>query len=331
MWPRPIVIAHRGASADRPEHTLAAYELAIAQGADVIEPDLVATKDGHLVARHENDITHTTDVADHPQFQNRFRQQIIDGNTISGWFTEDFTLAELKQLRARERLPDLRPANRAYDIETIPTFAEILDLLARAEAQTGRRIGVYPETKHPSHFRRLGLPLEEPMLQLLHSHGRDKAGAFIQSFEVGNLQQLRRHTDLPLVQLIESGSPPPDRPDLSPENMLTLQGLTEIARYADGIGVDKSLLIARQSNGRLGEISNLVRDAHAAGLFVHAWTFRPENHFLPVEYRLGDDPAARGNSVGEILAFLQTGLDGIFSDSPAAAIRAREKLHARQS
>jgi glycerophosphoryl diester phosphodiesterase len=320
----PIVIAHRGASADRPEHTLMAYKLAIEQGADFIEPDLVSTKDGHLVARHENEISGTTDVADRPEFANRRTSRTIDGVKTEGWFTEDFTLAELKTLRARERLPQLR--STAYDgQEQVPTFAEILAMVKAEEARTGRRIGVYPETKHPSYFRGIGLPLEEPLLAALSRAGYTQASdpAFIQSFEVGNLEAIRPRTKLRLIQLMASDGGPPDRPGQSYADMRTAAGLKALARTVDGIGVEKPLVIPRTADGRLGNPTSLVADARAAGLKVHVWTFRPENFFLPAEHRIGENLGGRGNGVAEIQAYLAAGIDGIFSDSTADGVKAR--------
>ncbi len=321
----PLIIAHRGASADRPEHTLSAYRLAIRQGADIIEPDLVTSRDGHLVARHENEISATTDVADHPEFRDRHRQKTIDGEQFTGWFTEDFTLAELKTLRARERLPLLRPANTAFDGEDrIPTFVEILALVRAEEARHGRRIGIYPETKHPSHFRNLGLALEAPMLTLLqeHGYGAREDPVFIQSFEAGNLEMLRQQTSLRLVQLVAATGSPPDRPKTPFAQMMTAAGLRQLAHHVDGIGVEKSLVIPRGADGRLGTATSLVRNAHGAGLFVHGWTFRPENFFLPVDFHRGNNPAERGDAAGEIRAYLDAGLDGVFSDCVPEAVKA---------
>ena len=326
--PHPLLIAHRGASADRPEHTLAAYALAIEQGADFIEPDLVSTADGHLVARHENEISGTTDVAAHPEFAARRTVKMIDGNRIEGWFTENFTLAELKRLRARERIPLIRPANTAFDgRETVPTLAEILALVRSSEAKLGRRIGIYPETKHPSHFRSIGLPLEGRLLDTLRGHGyRDRDDpVFIQSFEADNLEWLRKQTRLRLIQLMSADGGPPDRPTASFAAMASPQGLMDLARHVDGIGVDKAMVIPRLADGRLGKPTQLVADAHAAGLLVHAWTFRPENAFLPAEYRHGDKPMVRGDGAGEIRAFLAAGIDGLFSDSTEVARAALEQ------
>ncbi len=318
----PIVIAHRGASADRPEHTLASYALAIEQGADFIEPDLVATKDHQLVARHENEISGTTDVAAHPEFANRKTTKAIDGQSVTGWFTEDFTLAELKTLRARERLPQLRTANTGFDgQETIPTLDEIIALAKAASARTGRVIGIYPETKHPSHFRALGLPLEPPLLAALAKAGwtRSDSPVFIQSFEAGNLKVLRGQTAVRLIQLIDSGTSADGE---AYDAMITPAGLKAIAAYANGIGPNRDLIIPRSANGTLGTPTSLVADAHAAGLQVHPWTFRPENYFLAKPFRSGDDPRGRGDAAGEIRLYLETGIDGVFSDLPAAAVAA---------
>ncbi len=316
----PIVIAHRGASGERPEHTIAAYELAIAQGADFIEPDLVLTKDGILVARHENEISGTTDIAAHPEFDGRKATKTIDGQRVTGWFTEDFTLAELKTLRARERLPRLRPANAAYDGRfQIPTFDEIVAL---AKAQ---KTGIYPETKHPGYFTSIGLPHEPRLLAALNAAGwtTPDAPVFIQSFEVGNLQRLARRTGVRLIQLVDSKGGPADRPDLTYASMVTPAGLAAIAAYAQGIGPDKALVIARSADGCSGAPTGLVAAAHAAGLAVHPWTMRAENAFLPAELRHGDDPKAHGDLRSEIRSFYAAGVDGVFSDFPGEAVAAR--------
>ena len=321
----PIVIAHRGASGERPEHTLGSYERAIDQGADYIEPDLVSTKDGVLVARHENEISETTDVAAHPEFADRKTTKTIDGQSLTGWFTEDFTLAELKTLRAKERLPQLRPANTAYDGQwDVPTLDEIIALVKRREQETGRRIGLYPETKHPSHFRALGLPLEERLVATLAKAGYDGADdpVFIQSFEVDNLKRLNAMTELPLIQLMASVAGPPDQPGVTYAAMSTPEGLAEIALYADGVGLEKAMVIPRTADGRLAAPTRIVADAHAAGLKVHAWTFRRENYFLPAEFKAGDSPVAVGKVGAEIKAFLATGIDGLFSDNVAEAVAA---------
>jgi glycerophosphoryl diester phosphodiesterase len=321
----PIIIAHRGASGERPEHTIASYALAIEQGADYIEPDLVLTKDGVLVARHENEISETTDVAARPEFAARKAAKTIDGQKVTGWFTEDFTLAELKSLRAKERLPQLRKANTAFDGQfDIPTFAEILELASTSSAATGRIIGVYPETKHPSYFASIGLGHEEPLLKTLAMFGMDKSTSpvFIQSFEVGNLQALRPKTRVKLVQLMSRDGGPADDPAARYADMATPDGLRAIARYADGVGVEKAIVIPRTMLGNLGEPSSFVADAHMAGLAVHIWTMRRENYFLPLNLKSGINPAAQGDLVAEIRAFLATGIDGLFSDNVIEAVAA---------
>ena len=312
----PILIAHRGASGERPEHTLASYERAIDQGADYIEPDLVLTKDGVLVARHENEIGGTTDVADHPEFADRKTSKTIDGIEMVGWFTEDFTLAELRTLRARERLPDLRTANKRFnDLYLIPTFEEILKLVRAKEAETGRRIGIYPETKHPGYFAKIGLPHQAALIDMLGRYGYANADdpVFIQSFEVGNLKELRAATRLRLIQLVDAEGGPADLPGASYADMLTVQGLTDIAGYADGIGPSAALLITPEGP------SALVGRAHDAGLQVHVWTLRMENSFLPALFQRPDDPQGRGDFAGFVQAIAATGVDGIFSDFPGQA------------
>lgn len=322
----PIVIAHRGASGERPEHTLASYRLAIEQGADYIEPDLVLTKDGVLVARHENEISETTDVADRVEFAARKATKTIDGQKVTGWFTEDFTLAELKTLRARERLPKLRSTDYDGQFE-IPTFEEILALLADVNKGRKTSVGVYPETKHPSYFASIGLPHEAPLLAALDRFGyRGRTAAvFIQSFEVGNLIDLRAKSELPLIQLMDAEGGPADRPGTSYAAMASPAGLKMIAGYADGIGPNKAMVIPRGALGSLAEPTHLVRDAHAAGLKVHPWTFRRENYFLPLGDKGGVNPAGHGDLGAEIAAYLRTGIDGLFSDNPREAVAAVRK------
>lgn len=300
--PNILVIAHRGASGERPEHTIASYRLAIEEGADYIEPDLVMTRDGVLIARHENEIGGTTDVAQHPEFAARRRTQTIDGETMTGWFTEDFTLAEIKSLRARERLPELRPQNCVFDGQfLVPTFDEILELANAANIDRGgaRKIGVYPETKHPAHFAALGLAQEQPVLDTLQRHGYGAADSpvFIQSFDPRNLRELRGMTRLPLIQLLEQ----------------KLGDLADIAQYADGIGIAKVLATPAG-----------VSAAHAVNLKVHVWTFRAENEFLPDDLKSGGAPAAHGDLEGEIRRFLDRGIDGLFVDFPAVGVRVRD-------
>ncbi|WP_296606977.1 glycerophosphodiester phosphodiesterase [Nocardioides sp.] len=321
----PLVIAHRGASGYRPEHTLASYRLAIALGADYVEPDLVSTRDGVLVARHESEIGSTTDIAARAELADRLTTKEVDGRVVTGWFTEDLTLAELKTLRAVERLPELRPRNTRYDGRyDVPTFDEVLALVAEESARLGRPIGVYPETKHPSHFAALGLALEEPLLDALARHGMGgpHAPVFLQSFEPGNLQWLRSRTPLPLVQLVAADG----RVDL-----VTATGLRRVASYADAVGVAKDLVLPRHAGtGTIGDPSSLVADAHAAGLLVHVWTLRDENAFLPTGYRRGADPAAIGDSIEETQAFLDAGVDGLFTDHPDTTLEAC-RLHASSS
>jgi glycerophosphoryl diester phosphodiesterase len=320
---RPLVVAHRGSSGYRPEHTLAAYRLAIQQGADYIEPDLVSTRDGALVARHENEIGETTDVASRPEFARRRTTKLVDNAERSGWFTEDFTLAELKTLRARERLQQTRPANADFDGQyPLATLDEILDLAAAARTRDGERVGVYLETKHPSYFRSLGLPLEEPMLAALDVYGYGDAAApvFLQSFETANLRRLAATTCYRLIQLIEVGGGPFDLVVAGEHrtyaDLVTGDGLREISDYAYGVGLPKPVMIPRDAAGRLLEPTPVIANAHRCGLQVHGWTFRRENFFLPLQYRRGTDPNGTGDLLGEIDAFLAAGMDGIFVDNP---------------
>jgi glycerophosphoryl diester phosphodiesterase len=331
----PIVIGHRGASGYIPEHTLAAYAMAMLMGADYVEPDLVITKDGVLVARHENEIGGTTDVSERPEFTSRRTTKTIDGVAVTGWFTEDFTLAELKTLRAKERIPDIRPANTRFNgIFEVPTLEEVLALVdafnqqRKAHGRT-KKIGVYPETKHPTYFQQIGLPLEEPLVKVLRRWGYDNARdeVFIQSFETANLKKLSRMTRVRLVQLINASGKPWDfvvaNDPRTYADLVTPAGLKEIARYAAGVGANKDLIIPR-SGGFLGTPTSLIRDAHAVGLIVHAWTFRAENTFLPNDFKSSSDPAAFGNLAGEIERFLSLGLDGFFTDHPDIGVRARD-------
>ena len=297
---RPLIIGHRGASGYRPEHTLEGYRLAAQMGADFIEPDLVSTKDGILIARHENEIGGTTDVAD--RFPDRNTTKTVDGQSITGWFTEDLTLAEIKTLRAKERL-----ATRSHDYDgkfQVPTFDEVLDLAQQLGRELGRPIGVYPETKHPTYFRGLGLPLEPKILASLEAHGwnRRDAPVFIQSFEAGNLRELRKETPVRLIQLV-AATPMFGQPGLA--------DFGAIAAYADGIGTEKRLIVPVNADGSLGAPTDLVTRAHAAGLLVHAWTVRIDKPFLPAGYH--------GKAEAEFEQLRALGVDGVFTDFPDVA------------
>ncbi|MBD2313156.1 glycerophosphodiester phosphodiesterase [Desertifilum sp. FACHB-1129] len=317
----PIIIAHRGASGYRPEHTLESYTLAIELGADFIEPDLVISRDGHLIARHENNITETTDVAERAEFATRKTSKIIEGKTVTGWFSEDFTLAELKTLRAKERLPF---RNQTYNGQfQIPTFREILQLAQHKTQETGREIGIYPETKHPSYFQSIGLPLEEPLVEILKEFGYTSPDSplFIQSFEIANLKKLNRLIDVPLVQLLgEENQQPYDfvlqGDKRTYQDLTTPAALSQIATYADAIGPSKRLIIPQAQDSQLLPPTPLIQEAHRVGLKVHAWTFRNEACFLAPEYQ--NQPER------EYQQFFQLGVDGVFSDFPDVAFKVRQ-------
>jgi glycerophosphoryl diester phosphodiesterase len=328
----PIVIGHRGASGYLPEHTLAAYELAIDLGADFIEPDLVSTKDGVLIARHENEISATTDVANRPEFANRKTTKVVDGVSITGWFTEDFTLAEIKTLRAKQNFPFRDQSfNGLYEV---PTLQEIIDLAKRKSIATGRTIGIYPETKHPTYFDSVGLSLEEPLVAILKANNYDQKDSpvFIQSFEVGNLKDLNALIDVPLVQLLDAFDVTPDGSliEIQPydfivsgdartyKDLRTPQGLADIATYADGIGPWKRMIVSVNSNNQLLPPTSLVTDAHAAGLLVHPYTFRNEGRYLAADYK--------GNPELEYEQFFKLGVDGVFSDHPDTAFAVRNRV-----
>jgi glycerophosphoryl diester phosphodiesterase len=299
---RPLIIGHRGASGHRPEHTLEGYRLAAEMGADFIEPDLVATKDGVLVARHENEIGGTTDVA--AKFPDRKATKTIDGQSITGWFTEDLTLAEIKTLRAKERLAF---RSHAYDGRfQVPTFDEVIALAQQLGRDLGRPIGVYPETKHPTYFRGIGLPLEQNLLASLEKHGwnRREAPVFIQSFESGNLRDLRKLTTVRLTQLVDGRWP----------ERLTDAGLKTIAEYADGIGPDKAFVIPVRADRTVGPPTDLIQRAHAAGLLVHIYTIRIDKEFM--------SPSYEGRAEAEFERFRALGVDGLFTDFPDAAASA---------
>lgn len=346
----PIVIGHRGASGYRPEHTLAAYQLAIDLGANFIEPDLVLTKDGIPIARHEpligatavngvpvsvpNEFT-TTDIFDHPEFAGRLRTRNLDGTNITGFWSDDFTLAEVKTLRARERIPTIRPGNAAFNgLYQIPTLQEVIDLAKAQSLVTGRTIGIYPETKHPSFFasnvgnRTTSARFEDVVVAVIHGGYGNNASApvFLQSFEVSNLQYLRTQTNIRLVQLINTGTSRPfdfivAGDSRTYNDLISPTGLNFVNDYAAGIGPTRDLLIPRPLNV-LGSPTTAVADAHAAGLLVHPFTFRAENNFLSVGFRLGSDLTAYGNYQAETLLYLNLGIDGFFTDQPDFGVRA---------
>ena len=315
MPDRPLIIAHRGASGERPEHTLAAYELAIDLGADFVEPDLVATKDMQLVARHENELSGTTDVETREEFEHLRRTKNIDGRQVAGWFAEDFTLAELRTLRAKERVGNIRPANAAYNgLYQVPTFAEIVQLVRAKEAETGRSIGIYPELKHPTAIlENEGIDMVDLMVRELRQHGLDGADAkvFVQVFEISPLQRLNQRVDTPLILLVAPEGGPYDEPDMRWGDVITPSGLAEVATYADGIGPWVGYTIDMQSL----EPTSLVPDAHAAGLQVHPWTLRKENGFLPASLQNEGDPAADGQYEKFWRAAIAAGSDGFFVDN----------------
>lgn len=328
----PYVVGHRGASGYRPEHTLASYELAARMGADFIEPDLVITKDGHLVCRHEPEIGGTTDVAQHPEFASRKTTKSLDGKDTTGWFAEDFTLAELRTLRAVERIPDERQNNTIYDgLWPVPTFEEALKLRERLSKELGREIGIYPETKHPTYFREMRKPLEEKLVPLLRRYGlnRRNAPVRVQSFELKNLLMMRdkMRVKSPLVFLTSAkGGPFGD--DRTYAELLEPSGMATYADKIDGLGPDWALVIPKKADGTLGSPTDLVKNAHALGLEVCPYTVRAENTFLPTDYRTGDDPADYGRVLDLFAKLYATGIDGIFSDNPDIALVARDQFKA---
>lgn len=312
--PRPWVIGHRGASGLRPEHTRAAYELAIEQGADFIEPDLVPTRDGVLIARHENEISGTTDVADRPEFADRHTVKAIEGRQVTGWFTEDFALAELKTLRARERMPLVRPASAAFDGQfELVTLAEIVALATERSAALGRPVGIVAELKHAAYFAETDLRFEDTLLPLIKGHrlGREHP-FFVEAFDAAILQRLRPETDVRLVQLAD--------------REVTPHWLATIASHADAIGPEKGLIVPRGPDGGSLPPTSLVEDAHAAGMLIFAWTFRSENLFLPTELRRGEDARAHGDAAAEYRMFYDLGVDAVFSDFPEEAAAARQAV-----
>lgn len=306
-----VIVGHRGAPGYRPEHTSCSYELAYRQGVDWVDVDLVPSRDGYLVARHENEISQTTDVAEHPEFSGRRRTKLVDGAWLDGWFTEDFTLAELKTLRATERIPQLRPNNTVYNGRyEILTIEEVLDLASKLSRELGRTLGTFPEIKHSGYFTSIGLPTEKPLVDVLRRHKLDNAEApvVVQSFESAALRTLREHVAVRTVRL------------LTPED--TQADLQDIASYADYIGPEKSMVLPRDSAGHLTTATSLVSDAHYYGLRVTPYTFRDENAFLPLELRSSGDDAARGDAPAEYRVYWAAGVDGLFTDYPDTALAA---------
>ncbi|MGV9452648.1 glycerophosphodiester phosphodiesterase [Streptomyces sp. NPDC003635] len=331
--PKPTIIGHRGASGYRPEHTLGAYQLALDMGAHVVEAgDLVPTKDGHLVCRHEPEIGGTTDVADHPEFAGRRTTKTLDGVATTGWFTEDFTLAELKTLRAIERIPANRPHNTLYNGRwEIPTFEEVLQWQEKQTRERGEQVWIYPELKHPTYFRKLGLGLEERIAKVLRKYGRHKwnSPVIVQSFEPTSIQRLNRLIDNPLVVLLSGASTRPydfvDSGDpRTVADLIKPAGLREIASYAQGIGPTLDLIIPRDASGNLTQPTTLVADAHRVGLLLHPYTLRNENPFLPANFRKGTDADAYGDVFGAYRTYFATGIDGVFTDQPDTGLLARE-------
>jgi glycerophosphoryl diester phosphodiesterase len=345
----PLVIGHRGAAGYLPDHTLQGYALAIKMGADYVEPDLVATKDGRLIARHEPNITTTTDVASHPEFAGRRTTKMVDGVSETGFFASDFTLREIKTLRAVQPLPE-RPQQFNGRFE-IPTLEEVIALVKRESRKRHRTIGIYPETKHPTYHKDLGLPLEGRLVAALRKAGwnRRRSPVFIQSFEQSNLKRLNRMTPVKLVQLVDAFDvnrdgtlayePPFDRPydwTVSGDPRLlartfgffaTNEGLREIRSYADGIGPWKRYIVSTTGTGNDSERNllpptDLIERAHARGLLVHTWTFRNEGFRLVSEYQ--------GNPVNEYLQFYRLGIDGVFSDFADTAVTSRELFRLEQ-
>lgn len=329
---RPLVLGHRGAAGYRPEHTAASYELAARLGADYIEPDLVSTKDHVLVARHENNIAETTDVADHPEFASRRTTKKIDGKDATGWFTEDFTLAELKTLYAKERLPDIRQENTLFDHRyRVLTFQQVVDLRKKLSHQLGRQIGLLPELKHSTYFASIGLDLETPFVRTLRANGLDALASKVvaQSFEVANLRALKQrwHVRIPTVfNTSVSGQPYDFTVAGDPRTYADLMKPAELAKLAafvDIIGADKLQVIPLKADGMLGTPTSLVRDAHHAGIKVMPYTFRAENTFLPKDYRVGSSPVDFGRAIDEQRAYLATGIDGLWCDQPDICVVAR--------
>lgn len=334
QFPKILVVGHRGASALRPEHTLASYQKAIDDGADFIEPDLVSTKDGVLVTRHENEIGGTTNVSTLSQFADRKTTKNIDGKDLTGWFTEDFTLSELQQLKARERIPEFRPANTAYnDLYPVPTLEQVIELAEANYKKTGKIIGLYIETKHPTYFKNQKLAMEDTLLKTLakYEYTRDIAPVYLQSFEVSNLKYLKDQLDLhktikhaQIIQLYDAKTSQPADFVESGEtktyaDLATAEGLKDVAKYANGVGPSKGYILNFNDDGSI-QTTSFISDAHKAGLKVHPYTFRPENNYLPTPLKCSQDkPAERcpSGALKEFEAYFKAGVDGVFTDDPA--------------
>ncbi len=329
----PTIFGHRGAAGYRPEHTSAGYDLAARMGADYLEPDLVPTKDGYLVDRHEPEISQTTNVAAHPEFARLKTTKVIDGVPTTGWFTTDFTLKQLETLRAKERIPDIRQHNTIYDNRyRIPTLQDDISQFEALSTKLHRRIGIVPEIKHSTYFRSIGLPMEDRVLSVLHAAGLDrknpKLPVVIQSFEVGNLRYLHAHSSYKLLQLTEATGAPADfvasGDPRTYADITSAAGLKEVATYATYLGPDKNEIVPRTATNALGTPTPLVADAHAAGLLVTPYTFRNENSFLPTDFQSDANPADYGNVIAEYELFFSLGVDGMFSDNSDTAVIARK-------
>ncbi|WP_198663327.1 glycerophosphodiester phosphodiesterase family protein [Jiangella endophytica] len=335
---RPIVVAHRGACGYRPEHTLAGYQLAIDLGADFLDTDLQLTRDGVLVARHDAELSASTDVAERPEFAHRRRRGLVDGRELTGWFVDDFTLDEVKSLYARERIPRLRPANQAYEGRLrVPTFDEIITLAVEGGRRRGRPVGLYPELRHPTYYADRGMSADDALMAALLGFRLERAGipVFVRSYEPSVLRRLAARTSVPLVQLVDSTGRPFDWERAEDGrrfvDLLTPTGLREVASYATVLGAHKSLVVPRDPEGRLGHPGRLVSDAHHLGMAVHAWTFRNENSFLPADRRRGPEAAGHGDAPGELGVFFGAGVDGVFTDHPDTAVAARDQAFGSRS
>lgn len=333
----PAVVGHRGASGYRPEHTLAAHRLAIAMGADDIELDLMPSRDGHLVVRHDSELGRSTDVAARPEFAARRTTKVVDGRELTGWFVEDFTLAELRTLTAREPMPRARPHSATYGGLRIATFDEVLAMVREESGRRGRSIGILAELKHAAYFDSLGLPLEAPLLEDLRRHRLDhsRSRVSVMSFEPTVLQRLAGSARVPLIQLLDHAHEAPA--DLvaagdprTYADLVTPAGLAQIDRYADGVGAHKELVLGTSPDGELRPTS-LVRDAHRAWLSVHVWTLRAENRFLSPAFRSGPDPHAPGDLAGEARLLLELGVDGLITDHPDVCLAARDAWFAPEA